>query len=353
MLGADGVLWDRFSRQCRIDDTARRCFDTLDADTQRWCALRGRRQRGARRRPRGGPEFEEPGTAPDRGSPWTPLGVFLVQHILFATFPNKLWRAHVARTLGPDAVALFSIEAPVWSGSNAWAVTAGRPRRGAPLIAGDPHRLIELPGVYQQVRLACPEFDVVGFAFPGVPGLPHFGHAGDVAWAITNAMADYQDLYDEELRRSADGGSRRAAPSAGNRRRGRRDDPWSEAARPRTVEVVETARGPVIAGGPDGGALSLRVPARVEGRLGFDALLPLLREPPRRRRGGGPAAVGGAGQQRGRRRHRRRPCGISSPGWCRSGTTTTGACRCRQPQPNIPGTAAMWSCRGPAWTVSR
>ena len=43
------------------------------------------------------------------------------------------------------------------------------------------------------------------------------------------------------------------------------------------MEVVETARGPVIAGGPDGGALSLRVPARVEGRLGFDALLPLLR----------------------------------------------------------------------------
>ena len=36
-LGAYGVLWDRFSRQCRIDDTARRCFDTLDADTQRWC----------------------------------------------------------------------------------------------------------------------------------------------------------------------------------------------------------------------------------------------------------------------------------------------------------------------------
>ncbi len=36
-------------------------------------------------------------------------------------------------------------------------------------------------------------------------------------------------------------------------------------------------RGPVIVGGPDGGALSLRFPARVEGRLGFEALLPLLR----------------------------------------------------------------------------
>ena len=64
--------------------------------------------------------------------------------------------------------------------------------------------MIELPSVYQQVRLACPEFDVVGLAFPGVPGVQHFGHAGGVAWAVTNAMADYQDLYVEQIRRSPD-----------------------------------------------------------------------------------------------------------------------------------------------------
>ncbi|MEU7738828.1 penicillin acylase family protein, partial [Streptomyces griseus] len=29
---------------------------------------------------------------------------------------------------------------------------------------------------YQQIRLACPEFDVVGLAVPGVPGIAHFGH---------------------------------------------------------------------------------------------------------------------------------------------------------------------------------
>jgi penicillin amidase len=44
-----------------------------------------------------------------------------------------------------------------------------------------------------------------------------------------------------------------------------------------SVEIIETARGPVISETPDGGALSLRFPARVEGRLGFEALLPLLR----------------------------------------------------------------------------
>jgi penicillin amidase len=45
------------------------------------------------------------------------------------------------------------------------------------------------------------------------------------------------------------------------------------------VEIVETGRGPVIAGGPDGdgAALSLRYPPRVRAELGFAALPALLR----------------------------------------------------------------------------
>ena len=35
------------------------------------------------------------------------------------------------------------------------------------------------PGVYYQNHLACPEFDAIGLSFPGVPGLPHFGHNAD------------------------------------------------------------------------------------------------------------------------------------------------------------------------------
>ena len=120
---------------------------------------------------------------------------------------------------------------PGWSGVR-------RTATGAPLLAGDPHRTIELPGCYQQVGLACPEFDVVGFTFPGVPGVQHFAHAGSVAWGITNAMADYQDLTIESLRvarAGRDGAlaradvrrrpvarrSRRAASTAGSRSRAR------------------------------------------------------------------------------------------------------------------------------------
>lgn len=283
VLGADAVVWDRFARQAKLDDTARRCYDRLDADTRRWCAeyVAGINQALADG-VRSTPEFDQAGCTPEPWNPWTPLGVFLVHHILFSTFPNKLFRAHAARTLGPDAVELFSIEAPVWSGSNAWAAHGSTTSSGLPLIAGDPHRLMELPGVYQQIRLACPEFDALGFAFPGVPGLPHFAHTGHTAWAITNAMADYQDLFEEQLRRVP---SRR---TGGTRVLARCPEGWETAVvttesihvrggSVETVEVIETSRGPVISETPDGGALALRFPARVEGRLGFEALLPLLR----------------------------------------------------------------------------
>ena len=221
------------------------------------------------------PEFERLGTSPGEWEPWTPLAVFLAQHLLFASLPGKLWTARAREVLGDDA-RLLSHEGPHSSGSNAWAVGGDRTASGFPLIGGDPHRLIESPGVYQQVRLSCDEFDVVGFAFPGVPGVQHFAHAGDVAWAITNAMADYQDVYDERLRRTADGVEARGPdgwePAAA------RTETIAVAGQPdETVEVVVTARGPVFSGSVDEGrGLSLRAASVVLEDLGFDAILPLL-----------------------------------------------------------------------------
>ena len=99
--------------------------------------------------------------------PWTPLGIFWAIHLLFGTFPAKLFNDHVVQQLGADWLPLFHAEGVTQSGSNAWVVGGGRTASGLPLIAGDPHRTIELPGCYQQIGLACDEFDVVGFAFPG------------------------------------------------------------------------------------------------------------------------------------------------------------------------------------------
>ncbi|MFF3740486.1 penicillin acylase family protein [Streptomyces sp. NPDC002566] len=313
-LGADALPWDRFARRARLDDTARRCFAALeehDPETADWVRayVDGVNEglTGAAAAPEStappAPEFADLALAPGRWEPWTPLAVWLSTHILFAGFPAKLWREEAIRHLGPEAVGLFATDGPGTSGSNGWLVAGERTRTGQAVIAGDPHRFIEDPGVYQQIRLACDEFDVVGLAVPGIPGIAHFGHTGTVAWAITNAMADYQDLYRERLRRT--GTDVEALGPDGVWRRVTRHTELIRVAGEESVEVeiLETERGPVIAGGPEGIAsdrdgvtggrpegaasdpdqagaplaLALRYPPRVTADLGFSALLPLLR----------------------------------------------------------------------------
>ncbi|MFE6956864.1 GNAT family N-acetyltransferase [Streptomyces sp. NPDC057696] len=278
-LGQEAAGWDRFARQARIDDTARRCYRALDEETRGWLdAYVAGVDAGLRELGGAAPEFARIGLEPGRWQPWTPLGIWLSTHILFAGFPGKLWRDEVVRRIGPGAVGLFATDGPGTSGSNGWLVTGDRTVTGGPLIAGDPHRYIEDPGVYQQIRLACPEYDVVGLAVPGVPGIGHFGHTGTVAWAITNAMADYQDLYRERLRRLPDGSVEALGPD-GWRPAFRSVETFEVAgARPQEVEVVETERGTVVIGGPDEGeGIALRQPPRVREDLGFAALPALLR----------------------------------------------------------------------------
>ncbi|MFG2573683.1 penicillin acylase family protein [Streptomyces sp. NPDC048481] len=285
-LGPDALSWDVFARRARLDDTARRCSAALeerDPETAAWVRAYVDGVNEGLRSACDAPEFARVALAPGRWEPWTPLAVWLATHILFAGFPAKLWRDEAARRLGPEAVGLFAADGPGSSGSNGWLVGGDRTVTGHAVMAGDPHRFVEDPGVYQQIRLACDEFDVVGLAVPGVPGIAHFGHTGAVAWAITNAMADYQDLYRERLRRT--GADVEALGPDGVWRRIARHTETVRVAGGESVEVevLETARGPVIAGGPEGLddgaplALALRYPPRVTADLGFQALLPLLR----------------------------------------------------------------------------
>ncbi|WP_329411509.1 penicillin acylase family protein [Streptomyces sp. NBC_00704] len=285
-LGPDALPWDVFARRARLDDTARRCSAALeerDPETAAWVRAYVDGVNDGLRSAGDAPEFARVALAPGRWEPWTPLAVWLATHILFAGFPAKLWRDEAARRLGPDAVGLFAADGPGSSGSNGWLVGGDRTVTGHAVIAGDPHRFVEDPGVYQQIRLACDEFDVVGLAVPGVPGIAHFGHTGAVAWAITNAMADYQDLYRERLRRTG-ADVEALGPDGVWRRIARHTETVRVAAGDSVeVEVLETGRGPVIVGGPEGLddgaplALALRYPPRVTADLGFQALLPLLR----------------------------------------------------------------------------
>ncbi|MFI1454843.1 penicillin acylase family protein [Streptomyces roseus] len=280
-LGRDSVAWDRFVRQARLADTARRCHEALDPATAAWVGayvdgVNDGLARGAARDER----FARTGHTPTPWEPWVPLAIWIATHILFAGFATKLWRERVGRALGDGAVTLFATDGPGTAGSNGWLVPGDRTATGAALIAGDPHRFIEDPGVYQQIRLSCPEYDVIGLAVPGIPGLGHFGHTGSAAWAITNAMADYQDLYVERLRPAAGGdGVEALGPDGAWEPVHRHTETITVAgADPVEIEVLETARGPVIIhDDPADHTLSLRYPPRVRRDLGFAALPALLR----------------------------------------------------------------------------
>ncbi len=277
ILGPSAVEWDALARRADLDDLARRAWARTTPETQAFVAayVDGVNEVLPAARC---PELDFLDLSAEPWEPWTPLAVFAAQHLLFATFPIKLWRRHLRQVLGAGGAAILRDEGLDVAGSNSWVVGGARTRTGRPLLAGDPHRSFADPDVYAQVRLTCPAegIDVAGFTFPGVPGVQHFAHAGDVAWGITNAMGDYQDMYLEELR-TRDGvvESREA-------------DGWREAATrtelvavsggdPVEVVCVRTARGPVVVEDTHGTSFSLRRPSDALGDLGFDCLLPLLR----------------------------------------------------------------------------
>ena len=122
--------------------------------------------------PRGNPVVLTP------GEPWSGDGLALVEQI-----------DRVRTYLG------LSVEA---TGSNNWAVSGDRSATGGPLIAGDPHLLPTMPGLYYHVALYCGERFCRGASFAGMPG-SLMGQNNDVVWTFTNTMADVMDLYIERI----------------------------------------------------------------------------------------------------------------------------------------------------------
>ena len=142
-------------------------------------------------------------------------------------------------------------------GSNSWVLAGSRTASGRPILAGDSHRGLDTPNVYYQNHLACPEFDVVGLSFPGLPGFPHFGHNPWAAWCVTHAWADYQDLFIERFNPDdagyylwRDQWRRAEVQQQTIKVRGGGDAPPYEV----TEVVWHTHHGPIIAGDPSAGA---------------------------------------------------------------------------------------------------
>jgi len=83
-------------------------------------------------------------------------------------------------------------------GSNNWAVAGPRTATGRPIVASDPHRIVTFPSLRTVIHLACPEFDVIGMNEPYLPGVTA-GHNAHVAFGITIAPADLEDVYVYQL----------------------------------------------------------------------------------------------------------------------------------------------------------
>jgi penicillin amidase len=84
-------------------------------------------------------------------------------------------------------------------GSNNWAVGPSRSNSGKAMVSNDPHldnRI--LPGTWHPVGLFSPDVQAVGAALPGMPGIM-VGRTRHVAFGVTNAYGDVQDLYVETV----------------------------------------------------------------------------------------------------------------------------------------------------------
>jgi penicillin amidase len=128
-------------------------------------------------------------------------------------------------------------------GSNSWAVSADRSASDRPLLANDPHLGVQMPGTFFAVHLRGPRTHVAGASIAGVPGVV-IGHTEDVAWGLTLAMVDDQDLFVLTL---DDAGSRELIDGRWQPLRTVTEDivvRWQEA--PVLLKVRLSQRGPLV-----------------------------------------------------------------------------------------------------------
>jgi len=130
----------------------------------------------------------QPAPTPQRA---TPLTLTPTQQSLFNRLPlDVLEGATIVHNLLGDVQSGL--------GSNDWVVDGTHTTTGMPLLANDPHLGINMPSIWYEVALRGGNLNVIGYTFPGVPGVI-IGHNADIAWGVTNVGADNSDLYLETL----------------------------------------------------------------------------------------------------------------------------------------------------------
>ncbi|HVB25284.1 MAG TPA: penicillin acylase family protein [Ktedonobacteraceae bacterium] len=82
--------------------------------------------------------------------------------------------------------------------SNNWVVDGTMTVTGSPILCNDPHLGQAAPSIWYECHLVAGDIDVVGASFPGAPGVV-IGHNKHIAWGVTNAISDVEDLYIEKF----------------------------------------------------------------------------------------------------------------------------------------------------------
>ena len=83
-------------------------------------------------------------------------------------------------------------------GSNAWVVDGSKTNSGYPLLAGDPHLGLDMPGKWYEVHLNLNGKNLSGATLAGIPGIV-LGQNDEMAWSFTNIMADDTDFFLEKV----------------------------------------------------------------------------------------------------------------------------------------------------------
>ncbi|MBA2537670.1 MAG: penicillin acylase family protein [Actinobacteria bacterium] len=268
VAGARTLDLDRLARRLRLRWAAEQDLRACDPETvsllRAYCAgvnefiARGRlplELRLARVRP-------EPWTLADALAPGQMFAV-----TLSGNWENEIARMRLAERVGEERARRLDPDYPedhpvivpkrlevqtatrrdrIGSGaSNSWVVAGSRTANGKPILANDPHLLLGMPATWHVQHVVWDEGEAAGFTVPGSPVVV-LGRNERVAWGLTTAMIDTQDLFVERF-------------DPGDSTRYEADGDWAEAevveeeirVRGRRAPVRESAvvtrHGPVVA----------------------------------------------------------------------------------------------------------
>jgi penicillin amidase len=82
--------------------------------------------------------------------------------------------------------------------SNNWAVDGSKTATGKPLLASDPHLTLSMPSIWWEMHIDSPQMKAAGVGLPGLPAVI-MGHNERIAWGMTAALVDGDDLFVEQI----------------------------------------------------------------------------------------------------------------------------------------------------------